>query len=202
MLKLFFSAGSCALASRIALEDARASYELVRVDLANGQQRLPEFLKINPKSRVPALVTDRGVITETPAILAYIAQTFPDARLAPLDDPFEFARLQAFNAYLCSTVHVAHAHRFRGARWATEQASFDDMKRKVPENMTACMALIESDALAGPWVMGEHYSVADAYLHTVTRWLEGDGVDIGQFPKLRGHHERMAVRPSVLAALA
>lgn len=202
MLKLFHSPGSCALASRIALEEAGADYELVRVNLAAGEQRAPEFLRVNPKGRVPALVTDRGVLTETPAILAYIAQAFPAARLAPLDDPYEFARLQAFNAYLCSSVHVNHAHGRRGARWASEQSSFDDMKRKVPETMAAAMALIERDFFEGPWVMGEQYTVADGYLFTIEGWLEGDGVDIADFPALRDHYRRMSERESVRRALS
>ena len=70
---------------------------------------------------MPALVTDKGIITENPAILAYVAQTFPKAKLAPLDDPFAFAQVQSFNSYLCGTVHVAHAHKGRGYRWATQE---------------------------------------------------------------------------------
>lgn len=202
MLKLFYATGSCALASRIALEDAGADYELVRLDLSKGEQRSPEFLAINPKGRVPALVTDRGSLTETPAILAYIAQAFPEAGLAPLGDPYEFARLQAFNSYLCSTVHVNHAHARRGARWANEQSSFDDMKRKVPETMAAAMTLIERDFFEGPWVMGEQYTIADPYLFTIEGWLKGDGVEIGDFPAIADHHRRMSARESVRRALA
>ena len=67
-------------------------------------------MDVNPKGRVPAMSTARGILTETPAILAYVAQSFPQARLAPLDDPFAFAQLQAFNSFLCSGLHVAHAH--------------------------------------------------------------------------------------------
>jgi glutathione S-transferase len=199
MLKLFYSKGSCALASRIALEDAGADYELVKVDLAAGQQRSEDYLKVNPKGRVPALVTDKGVLTETPAILAYIAHTFPAARL---DDAYEFARLQAFNSYLCSTVHVNHAHARRGARWANEQSSFDDMKSKVRETMAGAMKLIELDYFEGPWVMGEQYTVADAYLFTIEGWLKGDGVDIADFPALDDHCQRMSARESVVRALA
>jgi glutathione S-transferase len=202
MLKLFYSPGSCALASRIALEEAGADYELARVNFAEGEQRSAEYLRVNPKGRVPALVTDKGVLTETPAILIYIAQAFPAARLAMLEDPFEFARLQAFNAYICSTVHVNHAHGRRGARWADEQSSFDDMKAKVPETMAASMKLIELDFFEGPWVMGEQYTVADAYLFTMERWLEGDNVAIGDYPIIKDHFERMSARPAVQRALA
>lgn len=202
MLKLFYSKGSCALASRIALEDAGADYELVKVDLASGEQRGADYLKINPKGRVPALVTEKGILTETPAILIYVAQAFPEAKLAMLDDPFEFARLQAFNSYISSTVHVNHAHGRRGARWANEQSSFDDMKSKVSETMTAAMRLIELDFFEGPWVMGEQYTVADAYLYTMEGWLKGDGVDIDDLPIIKDHYERMSARPAVQRALA
>lgn len=202
MLKLYYAPGSCALASRIALEDAGADHEIIRLNLAEGDQRRTEFLAINPKGRVPALITDKGVLTETTAILAYIAQSFPEANLAPLDDPYEFARLQAFNAYLSSTVHVNHAHGRRGARWANEQSSFDDMRSKVPETMAAAMRLIELDYFEGPWVMGEQYTVADAYLFTIEGWLKGDGVDIADYPALNDHHQRMLARESVQRALA
>ena len=82
MLKLYFAPGTCALASHIALEEAGADYTAERLDFKNNQQNSPEYLAINPKGRVPALVTDRGILTETPAILAFIAQTFPKAKLA------------------------------------------------------------------------------------------------------------------------
>src|ERR1700735_5597940 len=133
MFTFFYSPGTCALASHIALEDAGASYELKRVDFRKTEQQSPDYLAINPKGRVPALATPRGVVTETPAILAFIAQSFPQAKLAPLDDPFAFAQVQAFNSYLCSTVHVAHAHRVRGNRWADDPVAIAEMKRKAPE---------------------------------------------------------------------
>lgn len=200
--KFFYGPKTCALASRIALEEAGAAYEPVRVDFASGEQTKPTYLAINPKGRVPALVTDRGVLTENVAILAFVAQSRPDKNLAPLSDPFAFAEMQAFNAYLASTVHVNHAHKHRGHRWATEESSFLDMRRKVPETMAASFRLIENDFFRGPWVMGEAYSVADAYLFTVTRWLEGDGVDVAQFPRVAEHLARMGERPAVQRALA
>lgn len=200
-MKIFYALGTCALASHIALEEAGAGYEAVRLDFSAGEQRKPEYLKINPKGRVPALITDRGILTETPAILAYIAQTFPQKRLAPAD-PFDFARAQAFNSYLCSTVHVAHAHKRRGTRWADNPASHEDMARKVPQTMTECFSLIEREMLAGPWVMGGDYTVCDPYLFTLEQWLEGDSVDIAQFPKVYHHYRQMLERPAVKKVLA
>jgi glutathione S-transferase len=132
--------------------------------LAKDEQRSPEFLAVNPKGRVPAMVTDRGILTETPAMPAFIAQSFPHVKLAPLEDPFAFAQAQAFNSSLCSTVHVAHAHRMRGRRWADDSAAIAEMKRKVPESVGACFDLIEREMLNGPWMMGETYTICDPYL--------------------------------------
>ncbi|MET0650869.1 MAG: glutathione binding-like protein [Hyphomicrobiaceae bacterium] len=202
MLTLYYAPHTCSLASHIALEDAGASYELRRIDFKQAQQRSADYLRINAKARVPALATARGILTETPAMLAFIAQSYPDARLAPLDDAFAFAELQSFNSYLCSTVHVAHAHRMRGYRWADEQSSFDDMKRKVPQSVAACFAVIEASLLKGPWVMGEMYTVADPYLFTLAQWLEADGVDIARLPRVIEHRSRMAERGNVVKAIA
>jgi len=199
MLTLFYAPGTCSLAAHIVLEEIGATYEARRVDFSVQQQTSPEFLALNPKGRVPALVTDRGIITETPAILAFLAQSFPAANLAPLDDPFEFARLQSFNSYLCSTVHVAHAHGRRGSRWTDDAAAIETMKQKVPQTMAACFDLIETTMLAGPWVMGQDYTVADAYLYTMAGWLEADGVDPARFPNVLEHRSRMAQRPAVRA---
>ena len=202
MMKLYYAAHTCALASHIALEDAGAEYSTVRISFAAEEQRKPEYLAINPKARVPALVTMRGILTETPAMLAFIAQSFPKARLAPLDDPFAFAEVQAFNSYLCATLHVAHAHRMRGTRWADDPAAIAAMQRKVPDSVGACYELIENKMLRGPWVMGETYTICDPYLLTVAQWLEGDGIDPSRFPKVRNHRERMSERAAVRKAIA
>lgn len=201
MIKLFWATGTCALASHIALEEAGAKYESVKLNFAQADQRKPEYLKVNPKGRVPALVTERGILTETPAILAWIAQTHPQAKLAPAD-PFEFAQAQAFNSYLCSTVHPAHAHRPRAARWSDDPAAQETMRKKVPQNMSECFTLIENEFLKGPWVMGAGYSVCDPYLYTISGWLEADGVDIAKFPKVHDHFKRMDERAAVKAVLA
>jgi glutathione S-transferase len=202
MLTLFYALNTCALASHIALEESGAAYEAKRLNFAENEQRKPEYLKINPKSRVPALVTDQGVLTETPAILVYIAQSFPKANLAPVNDPFRLAQIQAFNSYLCSTVHVAHAHRMRGYRWSDDERARETMKQKVPQNVGECFDLIEREYFRGPWVMGADYTIADPYLFTIARWLEADGVDPKRFPKVLDHRNRMTERPAVKKVLA
>jgi glutathione S-transferase len=202
MMKLYYAAHTCALASHIALEDAGAEYSTVRINFATEEQRKPEYLAINPKARVPSLVTESGILTETPAMLAFIAQSFPKARLAPLDDPFAFAEVQAFNSYLCATLHVAHAHRMRGYRWADDPAAIEAMKRKVPDSVAACYELIESKMLRGPWVMGDAYTICDPYLFTVAQWMEGDSIDPARFPKVRDHRQRMSERAAVRKVVA
>ena len=203
MLTLYYAAHTCSLATHIALEEAGADYSTVRIDFAKTQQQSPDYLKINPKGRVPALVTDRGILTETPAMLAFVAQSFPAAKLAPLDDLFAFAEAQAFNSYLCSSLHIAHAHRMRGHRWvdADDKAAIAAMQKKVPQSVTAGFELVEKDMLKGPWVMGERYTICDAYLFTLAQWLEADGVDPNRIPRVIDHRRRMAERAAVKAAI-
>ena len=201
MLKLYFAPGTCAMAVHIALEEAGADYEAVRLEFASHDQKQPDFLAINPKARVPALVTPQGVLTETPAILGFVAQGFPAAALAPTE-PYAFARAQAFNSYLCSTVHVNHAHGRRAGRWTDDAAAIVTMQAKVPETMLASMALLERNMFKGPWVMGSAYSVCDPYLFTLSGWLEGDGVPLSNLPLIAEHRERMLARPAVQAVLA
>jgi len=191
MYQLYYAPGSCSLAAHIALEMSGANYESIKLDFRSNAQRENRYLAVNPKGRVPALVCEEGILTENPAILLYLAQQFPESRLAPLNDPFRLAQISAFNAYLSSTVHPAHAHGVRGYRWADDEAAITEMKRKMPEVMTECFALIEGEMFKGPWVMGDEFSIADIYLFTIAQWLEADRVDISRFPKVMDHRSRM-----------
>ena len=204
MLTLYFAPHTCALATHIVLEEVGAGYAARRIDFARNQQRSPEYLKINSKGRVPALVTDRGILTETPAMLVYVAQSFPKAGLAPIDDPFLFAEVQSFNSYLCSHLHVAHAHRMRGYRWvdADDAHSIAAMQRKVPQSVGESFAMVEREMLRGPWVMGGRYTICDPYLFTLAQWLEADGVDPQTIPRVIDHRRRMAERATVKKAIA
>ena len=204
MLTLYYAPHTCALATHIVLEEVGAEYAGKRIDFASNQQRSPEYLRINPKGRVPALVTDRGILTETPAMLVYVAQSFPNAALAPMDDPFLFAQIQSFNSWLCSHLHVAHAHRMRGHRWvdADDAQSIAAMQRKVPQSVGESFAMVEREMLKGPWVMGERYTICDPYLFTLAQWLEADGVDPATIPRAIDHRRRMSQRPTVKKAIA
>jgi glutathione S-transferase len=202
MLTLYYAPNTCALASHIALEQVGADYDTVRVDFSKTEQRSPDYLRMNPKGRVPSLATDRGILTETPAILLFIAQSFPAAGLAPLEDAFELARMNEFNSYLCSTVHVAHAHRMRGHRWVDDADAIAAMQKKVPQTVGDCFELIEREFFRGPWVLGERFSTSVLYLVTLAQWLEADGVEPARFPKVADHRRRMSQHPVVRRILA
>lgn len=201
MLKFYYAQETCSLAPHIALEDAGAEFSLHRLHVESKEHHASDYIALNPKARVPALVTQYGVLTETPAILAYVAQAFPKARLAPCENPYTFAKVQEFNSFMASTLHVAHAHRMRGHRWVDDADAIRAMQRKVPETVSAAFNYIETTFLPGRFVMGDSYSIADPYLFTFAQWMEADGVDPSQFPKVSAHRERMRVRPTVQKAL-
>jgi len=202
-LIFYYSPNSIALAAHVVLDEVGAKYTAVKIDFGENQQRSDSFMAVNPKGRVPALVTDAGILTETPAILTYLAQMFPAYALASEQDLFQFAKIQEFNAYLCSTVHVAHAHKNRGRRWVDDEAALEAIRRQVPESMVATCRLIEDGLLQSPWVMGEHYTICDPYLFAITRWLEADGVDTAKvLPRISEHRLRMLARPAVARLMA
>lgn len=197
-MKLHYFKGTIAVAVAITLHEAGLDFEPVNVDFPNGDQTRAPYLAVNPKGRVPALDTGKAVLTETGAILDYIAAVAPRAGLIP-QNAMQAARMREAMYYLASTMHINHAHKTRGARWATEQSSFDDMKAKVNETMTASADHVEKHMLTGPFVLGDTFSLADPYLFVVTGWLPGDDVDLGQYPKITAFRAAMEERPSVKA---
>lgn len=200
-MKLFYAPGTISIAVAIALEESGVPYTTHKIDFRNPEVSRPQLLGVNPKGRVPVLVTDHGILTETGALLDYIADLAPEDSLKP-DEPFKTAKMREAMYYLASTMHVNHAHRLRGARWADKQESWDDMRAKVPETMTASCAYVEENILIGPYVLGETFSIADAYLYVVSTWLESDSVDISQFPKFHAFKKLMEERNSVKAVKA
>jgi glutathione S-transferase len=204
MLKLFYAPNACSLASHIALTEAGADFEAIRLDLKAGDQRKPEYLAVNPKGRVPALVTPRGTLTESVVILGWAAQSYPDAHLKPEGDFFAFSEMQSFNLYLASTIHVTFAHLFRTTRWADSESAIAEIKAKVPSSLAAQWKLIEERLGDGrPWVCGAQYTVADPYLYVFARWLEREGAGgSAAMPLTRAHRARMQKRAAVKKVLA
>ncbi|WP_170326419.1 glutathione S-transferase family protein [Ruegeria arenilitoris] len=195
-MQLYYAPRTISVAVAVALQEAGLDYEAIQLDFAGAEQTKPAYKQINPKGRVPALVVDGGILTETGALLEYIAAKAPEAGLVPAD-PIMAARMREVMFYLASTMHVNHAHKMRGHRWADKKSSWKDMKDKVAQTMTASCEYISSNGLRGPFVLGEAFSLADAYLYVVCSWLEGDGVDVSAFPKIVAFREAMEARPSV-----
>lgn len=200
-LKLFAAPGSCAVAPAIALCEAGADFEIHAVDYSVNEQRSEAFLAVNPKGRTPALVTEQGVLTENPAILAYIAQRFPAANLAPTGDAFAYARMQSFNAWICSTLHPAFAHVFRPVRYADGDHHQEAVRRKGIEQVDDAFRMAEDELFEGPWATGGTYTLADPYLYVITRWLpRADFRPVETYPKIADHFARMRERPAVREA--
>jgi glutathione S-transferase len=197
MMKLYYTPGTISIAVAITLEEAGLPYEPVKVDFASAEQTKPAYLKLNPKGRVPALVVEDGeVMTETGALLDYIAALKPDAGLVP-DNAQDAAHMRSVMYYLASTMHIAHAHKMRGPRWADQQSSFDDMTAKVQQNMAASAAYVQSNCLRGDYVAGDQFTLADPYLFIVCNWLAGDGVPPADIPQIEAFLARMEARESV-----
>jgi glutathione S-transferase len=197
MLKLYYAPGTISIAVALTLEEAGLPYEALKVDFKSAEQTGPDYLAINAKGRVPALVLSNGtVLTETGALLEYIADVAPSAGLIPAD-PALAAHMRSAMYYLASTMHVAHAHKMRGSRWASQQSSFDDMTAMVPQTMAACATYVETHLLRGDSVLGQSFSIADPYLFVVCTWLEGDGVSIADYPKIQNFMTKMEARKSV-----
>lgn len=193
MLTLYVAQNTIAIAAQIALAETGLPHEVRWISFPDAQHRKPDYLALNAKGRVPALVCEHGTLTETPAILEYIADT--SGTLIPTDI-FQSARVREMMAYCASTFHVNHAHKLRGARWSDDPAAHATMTAKVPQTMAESAAQVETQLPDGGWLTGA-YSIADIHLYAVCRWLKTDGVNIANTPKLAAHFVAMGARAAV-----
>ena len=199
----YYAPNTCALATHIAFEEAGAEVDYVRVDLSKGENLTPSYLKLNPKGRVPLVVTERGPLTESPAILAWIAQSWPHAKLAPLDDAWALAQVNSFNNYLSGSLHgLAFAGVFRSARFADGEAAQAAVKAKALQSVKEAFDLLESKLSPERWVHGNAFTTSDAYLAVLFGWLASIDGAPGPFPKLSAHSAREHARPAVARAVA
>ncbi len=206
MLKLYYAPDTVSLASHVALEEARAEYTARLVDFKINEQRSPEFLKINPKGRVPVLITEDGILTETPPILYYICRMFPNAGLMGDNErsSFTLAEMQSFHLFLATSVHVAFAHIFRPARYGEGEATAAAMREKSGQSIYAFFDVIESKLADGrPFVHGDHFTITDPYLLVFSRWIDRAKLGpIENFPSIAAHRRRIEERPSTQKVLA
>jgi glutathione S-transferase len=195
---LFISPGACATASHVALQEAGIPHEIRIVNLRTGEQRTPEYLAVNPAGVTPALQTDRGVITQNAAILAWVAQANPDAGLAPVDDAFAFARFNAFNGWLASSLHPA-----LGKVLFSRPPLEGEARDQAIEQAQAKLDLAEAHYVEGPWVFGETWTLADGYLMVFERWSRQAGLlDATRYPKLNAHLDAVQQREAVQRTLS
>ncbi|HET7832493.1 MAG TPA: glutathione transferase GstA [Gallionella sp.] len=195
-MKLYYSPGACSLASHIALQETGLPYEIEKVDFATKLTATgDDFNRINPKSYVPTIRLDDGsILTEGPAILQYIADRQPAANLAPAAGTMERYRLQEWLTFIGTEIHKSFSPLFN-------KASPEETKTAFRNRIALRLGYVESQLQDKPYLLGEYFSVADAYLFTVTRWSAFTGVDLVPFPRLRDYMVRIGERPAVQAAM-
>jgi glutathione S-transferase len=195
-MKLYYMKGACSLASYISLNEAGVKFEAIQVD--HKTHKTPDgadFNAINTKGYVPALRLDNGeLLTENVAVLQYIADRNPASKLAPAAGTMERYHLMEWLSYINSEIHKSF-----GALFAP--AVSEDVKQFARDNLTKRVDWLEKALGTKTYLMGEQFTVADAYLYVVLGWSSHVGVDLGKWPALKRHHERVGARPHVIAAL-
>ncbi|MGI8611398.1 MAG: glutathione S-transferase family protein [Sphingomicrobium sp.] len=199
-LRLFFSPGACSLVPHIALEEAGADFEPVRVTLAQGEHLKPEYLAINPHARVPALAADGVVVTENIAILNYIADLFGAEGSVPRGDPLKAARCNELLGWFASSVHIAFAQVWRAERFSRDESVHGAIQAGGREVLAQQFA--EIDGLCGEnWLVDDAFSAADSYALTFFRWGRRFGVDMSAYRGWAEYCGRIFERPAVQRAL-
>jgi glutathione S-transferase len=195
-MKLYYSPGACSLSPHIVANEIGLPIELEKVDFKTKQTAGgADFLKINPKGYVPALELDSGdVLTEGPAIVQYMADQKPASGIAPANGTLERYRLQEMLGYINSELHKTYSPLFSPDISAELRAEREAYLRKR-------YGFIESLLVTHAFLLGDAFSVADAYLFTVTNWARMVKLDLSDFPRLLDFQKRVAERPAVQAAL-
>ncbi|MDI1350321.1 glutathione transferase GstA [Aquabacterium sp.] len=195
-MKLYLKPGACSLSPHIVLQELGLAHETETVDLAKKVTASgANYFDINPKGYVPALTLDDGtLLTEGPAIVQYLADLHPDAKLAPPNGSLARYQLQSWLTYIGTELHKNFTPFFNPAATA-------EMKAQAGAMLQRRFALVESELASKSYLMGEDFTVADAYLFTVTNWAKFIQFDLGAFPQLQAFQARVAARPAVQRAL-
>ena len=196
-MKLYFSPGACSLTPNIVAREAAIPLELVRVDLGTKKIHSDgDYFAVNAKGYVPALqLEDGSVLTEVPAVVQYLADRKPDAGLVPAAGTPERYRMQEMLGYINSELHKTYSPLFKPD---TPEATLEERKDYLRKRY----AFVEAVLAKQPWLLGDHFSVADAYLFVVTNWAKAVKLDLSDFPALVAFQQRVAARPAVQAAMA
>jgi glutathione S-transferase len=199
--KLYYAPGACSFASHIALEESGIPYETQKLDLAAGDQRREEYLKLNPRGRVPTLVVDGHVLTENVGILTYIGGGHPKANLWP-ETTWDQAKLVSTLAWLSNTVHPAYAHVVRSQRYADDEAAQQSIQAKGRTMFEGYLKEIDQLLQGRQWAIGDHFTVADGYLLVFYRWGNRQKMDVRSLANYTALAERVLARPAVKKVMA
>lgn len=195
-MKLYYSRGACSLSPHIVLREAGLPFELIAVDLktktvAGGG----DYRALNSKGYVPLLELDDGTrLTEGPAIVQYVADQVPDKKLAPANGTFERYRLQEWLNFITAEVHKQFGPLF-------DPTTSEEVKGKQRDKLAGRYDWLENELGDRDYLMGQSFTVADAYLFTVMNWNRASGIDNSRWPKLQAYMARIAARPMVQEAL-
>jgi glutathione S-transferase len=199
--KLYYAPGACSLASHIALEELGEPYETQKLNLAEGDQRKPEYLKLNPRGRVPTLVVDGEILTENTGILTYIGGGHPGAGLWP-KKTLDQARLVATMAWLSNTVHTTYAHLVRAERYADDEAAREAIKAKARAAYQGYLEEIDRLLAGHKWSIANQYTVVDGYLLVFYRWGNRNKFPVTALPNYSALMQRVMARPAVAKVMA
>jgi glutathione S-transferase len=200
MPTLYYSPGACSLASHIILEEIGSPFDTVRVVLQNGEQMKPEYLAVNPRARVPALAVDGQVLTESPAILTWLARSHPQAGLLPAD-LWQEAQALSWLGFLSSSVHIAFAGIFRPGRFSSDAAGHAAVADAGKATALKTFADIESRLPESGYVFSS-FSIVDAYLTVFHLWARRVGLPLADFPKYTALVNSVLSRPAVQRVMA
>ena len=194
--KLYYAPGACSLASHIALEEIGVPYETQKLNLAEGDQRKPEYLRLNPRGRVPTLVVDGEPITENVGILTYLGGGHPQAGIWP-KKTWDQSKLVSTLAWLSNTVHTTYAHLVRPERYAEDDAAREAIKAKARASYEGYLREIDGLLNGHKWAIANQYTVADGYLLVFYRWGNRQKMPVRELKNYSALVDRVLARKAV-----
>jgi glutathione S-transferase len=193
-MKLYYSPGACSLAPHIAMRELGIPVELQKVDLKAKQYEGGDYKQVNSKGYVPAVETPAGVLTEAPVILQYLADQKPDMGLAPKPgDPARY-KLQEMLNFITSEMHKGMGNFFN-------PALNDGWRQAVTDRLGIRLDWVAKQLEGKQYLMGDKFTVADAYMFTILNWAGPSKFDLSKWPTITDYHKRVAARPKVQEAL-
>jgi glutathione S-transferase len=198
MLTLFYAPGACSMAAHIALEESGEKYEPKRMDLSKGEQKTPEYMKVHPLGRVPALRLDDGSpLTENTAILPYLGKRFG---LWP-SDPVKEAKALSLIGFFASSVHPANAHVGRPERYTDDKSAFPGIQEKGKQSFFEYLKQIDAMYAGREW-LSDKYSVLDPYAFVFYTWAAKRGQPVAELKNYTAMKDRLLKRPAVQRVVA